>query len=154
HRATWLGLVILLGLCPSAALGDDAKPADKAPVAKPAASAASDAATAPSRAEGPVVLADRLRGPVGVGGILGLAHALSPDRRAVSRRVLFWGLVLQWAFALVVLRVPAGERVLRMAGVVVEEVLGCALVGAEFVFGKKLVDPSGPVEFVFAFRVL
>jgi CNT family concentrative nucleoside transporter len=86
--------------------------------------------------------------------ILGLAWLLSEDRRAISRRVLFWGLTLQWAFALLVLRVPAGERVLREAGSVVEAVLACALKGAEFVFGGKLVDPAGPAQFVFAFRVL
>jgi CNT family concentrative nucleoside transporter len=33
-------------------------------------------------------------------------------------------------------------------------VLGCALAGAEFVFGTDLVDPSAPVGFVFAARVL
>ena len=36
----------------------------------------------------------------------------------------------------------------------VKGVLDCALEGAEFVFGTKLVDPEGPAGFVFAFRVL
>ena len=50
-------------------------------------------------------------GKVGVGfADLGLLP------RAVSGRVLFWGLTLQWAFALLVLRVPAGEQVLSRAG--------------------------------------
>jgi CNT family concentrative nucleoside transporter len=47
-----------------------------------------------------------------------------------------------------------GALVLRRAGEVVEAVLACALKGAEFVFGSKLVDPGGPAGFVFAFRVL
>ncbi len=55
---------------------------------------------------------------------------------------------------LVVLRVPAGERVLRKAGQEVEVVLGCAMKGAEMVFGPKLINPNGPAGFVFAFRVL
>ena len=97
---------------------------------------------------------ERGRGFVGILAILALAYALSENRRAISRRVLLWGLTLQWAFALLVLRVPAGERVLRTAGGVVEHVLACAVKGAEFVFGAKLVDPGGPVGFVFAFRVL
>jgi CNT family concentrative nucleoside transporter len=97
---------------------------------------------------------DRARGAVGIVAILGLAYVLSENRRAISRRVLFWGLALQWAFALLVLRVPAGERVLRQAGSAVESVLSCALKGAEFVFGSRLVDPAGPAQFVFAFRVL
>jgi concentrative nucleoside transporter, CNT family len=99
-------------------------------------------------------LMDRARGAVGIVAILGLAYVLSENRREIARRVLFWGLTLQWAFALLVLRVPAGERVLRRAGSGVEEILGCALTGAEFVFGGKLTDPGGPAQFIFAFRVL
>jgi CNT family concentrative nucleoside transporter len=97
---------------------------------------------------------ERARGLVGIVAILGVAYLMSDNRRAVSPRVLFWGLALQWVFALLVLRVPAGERVLRAAGGVVEAVLACALTGAEFVFGPKLVDPAGPVAFVFVVRVL
>jgi CNT family concentrative nucleoside transporter len=97
---------------------------------------------------------ERFRGLLGMAVILGLAYAISTDRKAVSGRVLFWGLALQWAFALVVLRVPAGERVLREAGEVVKSVLDCAMDGSAFVFGKSLVAPDGPAGFVFAFRVL
>jgi CNT family concentrative nucleoside transporter len=99
-------------------------------------------------------LADRARGFVGMVAILGVALFLSDNRRAISGRVVFWGLVLQWGFGLLVLRVPAGVRVLREAGKGVETILGCALAGAEFVFGSALVDPKGPAQFVFAFRVL
>ena len=77
-----------------------------------------------------------------------------PRTGAISRRVVFWGLVLQWSFALLVLRVPAGVQLLRRAGDGVEAMLNCALAGAEFVFGKGLVDREGPAGFVFAFRVL
>jgi concentrative nucleoside transporter, CNT family len=97
---------------------------------------------------------ERLRGLLGIVAILALAFALSENRRAISRRVLFWGLGLQWGFALLVLRWPSGRRALEWAGDVVKAVLACALEGAEFVFGKPLVDPNGPAAFVFAFRVL
>jgi CNT family concentrative nucleoside transporter len=63
-------------------------------------------------------------------------------------------LALQWVFALLVLRVPAGVRLFRALGDGVETVLGCALAGAQFVFGAALVDRNGPAQFVFAFRVL
>ncbi|MDG3003833.1 NupC/NupG family nucleoside CNT transporter [Paludisphaera mucosa] len=98
--------------------------------------------------------ADRLRGLVGMALILAIAVYLSTDRRAISRRVVFWGLALQWLFAILVLRAPVGVRVLREAGTLVESVLNCALDGARFVFGPALVDADGPVGFVFAFRVL
>src|SRR6516162_7199487 len=61
-------------------------------------------------------IADRLRGFIGMLFILGIAVFLSEDRRAISRRVIFWGLLLQWSFALLVLRVPAGVEVLKRAG--------------------------------------
>ncbi|MGP0069220.1 MAG: NupC/NupG family nucleoside CNT transporter [Isosphaeraceae bacterium] len=99
-------------------------------------------------------IADRIRGGLGILAILGVAIFLSDNRRAISGRVVFWGLVLQWGFALLVLRVPAGVEFLRKSGAAVESVLGCALAGSEFVFGKALVDPKGPASFVFAFRVL
>ncbi len=99
-------------------------------------------------------LADRARGLLGMVAILGVAFYLSENRRAISRRVLFWGLALQWGFALLVLRVPAGVQLLRRAGNAVQAMLNCALAGAEFVFGKGLVDSDGPAGFVFAFRVL
>ena len=99
-------------------------------------------------------IADRIRAFAGMLMILGVAVFLSDNRRAISGRVIFWGLALQWGFALLVLRVPAGIEVLRRAGEAVQRVLDCALEGASFVFGKALVDPAGPVAFVFAFRVL
>ena len=99
-------------------------------------------------------LADRARGFLGMAAILGAAYFLSENPRAISRRVFFWGLGLQWIFAILVLRVPAGVLVSRKVANVVEAILGCALVGASFVFGPRLVDANGPAGAVFAFRVL
>ena len=96
----------------------------------------------------------RFQGLLGILVILGTAVALSTNRRAISRRVVFWGLTLQLLFALLVLRVPQGRDALKSAGLFVEGVLACALAGAEFVFGKNLINPVGPAGFVFAFRVL
>lgn len=97
---------------------------------------------------------EQYRGLLGIVAILGLVVVLSDNRKAISLRVVFWGLTLQWAFALVVLKLDAGKLVLTKAGTVVEAVLGCALEGASFVFGSKLTDPSGPWGFIFGFRVL
>ena len=104
---------------------------------------------AASKLEEPVAPFDRLRGLVGIVLILATAFAISSDKRAISFRVVFWGLALQWLFALLVLRVPAGVRILREAGGIVELVLQCALKGSQFVFGEALVAPDGPAGFVF-----
>jgi CNT family concentrative nucleoside transporter len=99
-------------------------------------------------------LLDRVRGFIGMLAILGVAVFLSENRGAISRRVVFWGITLQWCFAIGALRVPAGVELVGRAGKAVESILGSARAGAEFVFGKALVDDNGPAAFVFAFQVL
>jgi CNT family concentrative nucleoside transporter len=149
----------VLALCLSAgrSRADDATAATPPPPPSPAAASAS--ALKAGTADGPAsdtttTPAERLRSAGGLVLILGLAFLLSENRRAISRRVVFWGLALQWAFALIVLRVPRGRAALSWAGKVVERVLACAQEGAAFLFGAKLADPEGPGGFVFAFRVL
>lgn len=97
---------------------------------------------------------DRLRGLLGIVAILALAVLLSENRRAISRRVVFWGIGLQWAFAALVLRFREGTVAMEKAGEFVKGVLDNALAGASMVFGPRLVEPGGPAGFVFAFRVL
>ena len=99
-------------------------------------------------------LADRIRSVFGMLAILGVAVFLSDNRRAIAGRVIFWGLTLQWGFALLVLRVPAGVALLKHAGDTVTSILDSALAGARFVFGEALIASDGPAGFVFAFRVL
>src|SRR4051812_10278843 len=104
-----------------------AAPAEPAPAPARASPAA---ATAPDRPSGPASLPDRLRGLLGIAAVLSLTFALSEARRAISRRVVLWGLALQWAFALLVLRSGGGRDALTAAGRVVEGVLSCAVEGA------------------------
>ena len=97
---------------------------------------------------------DPYRGLLGVVAILGLAIALSENRRAISKRMVVCGLAMQTLLGLLLLRVELGRQLLDAAGGWVEAVLGCADAGSRFVFGDQLVDPQGPAGFVFAFRVL
>src|SRR5947208_2023516 len=98
---------------------------------------------------------DKLRGLLGIVVILGVAFALSENRRAISRRVVFWGIALQWGFAALVLWFKPGQVAMDHAGKFVKGVLDCALVGSAFVFGTKMLDAKdGPAGFVFAFQVL
>jgi CNT family concentrative nucleoside transporter len=99
-------------------------------------------------------LVDRIRGLAGMFAILGVAVFLSENVRAISRRVVFWGITLQWLVGILALRVPLGVMYLGYAGRAVEMILACAREGAKFVFGPALVDDKGPVAFVFAFQVL
>jgi CNT family concentrative nucleoside transporter len=110
---------------------------------------------------------------MGVAVILAAAWSLSTHRRAISWRLVLWGLGIQVAFAVVVLRTPAGVMFFETVNTVVRAVLGYATEGARFVFGNLVSDSvpvglgepgQGPFEAVpgvvaqsgafFAFRVL
>lgn len=129
-----------------------AEPADAAPGVP--VSTLPDAAAAAGKKERPVPIEDRLRSALGILLILGGCYAFSTDRKAISRRIVFWGLALQWILAYLVLSDPTGQEVLKWMGKQIETLLACAEEGAAFVFGAEATKPSGPIGFVFAFRVL
>ncbi len=97
---------------------------------------------------------EKLQSALGIVAILALAYGLSTARRRISRRVLIWGLLLQFVFALVVLKFEPGRKAIDAVSQAVARVLDCAMAGSSFVFGEKLTSPDGPAGFVFAFRVL
>lgn len=97
---------------------------------------------------------DRLRGLIGAVCILGALTCCSAHRAAIRWRRVGVGLALQLALGLFLLWVPAGRALVGAAAALVNAVLQCTQAGTTFVFGSRLVDPEGPVGFVFAFRVL
>ena len=98
--------------------------------------------------------ATRFQGLAGVAGILALCWAISENRRAISLRMVIGGLVLQVGLGVALLQSAAGRSVLDAAAAWVNSILACALDGARFLFGDKLVASDGPAGFVFAFQVL
>lgn len=96
----------------------------------------------------------RFQGLLGVAAILATAWLLSENRRAISLRMVVGGFALQCGLGALLLRSSAGRRALDAAAAWVAAVLDCALEGATFLFGPKLVAADGPAGFVFAFRVL
>src|ERR1019366_2841672 len=95
----------------------------------------------------------RFTGILGLLTMLGLAYAFSTNRRAIRLKTGVWGLGLQFAFAVFVLRVDAGRRVFQKAGDVVNRLLSYAFVGSQFVFGE-LGKQGSHLGFYFAFQVL
>jgi CNT family concentrative nucleoside transporter len=95
----------------------------------------------------------RFTGLLGLVAILAVAWLLSRHKRAIRWRVLAWGLGLQFAFAVIVLKTDAG-KVFQAASVAVTAMLGYAEVGSAFVFGDTLGRSSGSMGTVFAFQVL
>ena len=90
----------------------------------------------------------RLRAAVGLALLVALAWALSTDRRRVSWNLVAWGLGLQIAFALVVLRTPAGVAFCEWMNGLVSAVLGYAEQGGRFIFGELVSDqvPVGTID--------
>ena len=95
----------------------------------------------------------RLTGIFGIAFILGIGVALSRNRRAISLRVVGWGVGLQLAFAIFVLRVPIGQEIFRLLGNAVSALLACSYAGSAFVFGE-LGKQHSSLGVVFAFQVL
>jgi CNT family concentrative nucleoside transporter len=84
---------------------------------------------------------------------LGLAAAVSVNLRAVSVKTLFWGILLQFTLALLVIHVDAVRTGFDYVGRGIQVLAACGDAGSDFVFGK-LAKADGPAGFVFAFKVL
>ena len=95
----------------------------------------------------------RYTGLLGLVVIVAVAYLFSANRRAIQPRVIFWGLGLQFAFAVFVLRVDIGRRIFQYAGDAVNKLLSYAFVGSQFVFGD-LGKQGSRLGFYFAFQVL
>jgi CNT family concentrative nucleoside transporter len=95
----------------------------------------------------------RFTGILGLLTMLGLAYAFSTNRRAIRLKTVAWGLGLQFAFAVCVLRIGAGQRVFQKAGDVVSRLLSYSYAGSQFVFGD-LGKQNSNFGFYFAFQVL
>jgi CNT family concentrative nucleoside transporter len=94
----------------------------------------------------------RLSGLLGIAAILGIAYVFSTNRKAIRLKTIGWGLGLQFAFAILVLRTTAGQTVFRWVGGKITSLLGFAHFGSAFVFGQ-LGTPGNTIA-IFAFQVL
>jgi concentrative nucleoside transporter, CNT family len=94
---------------------------------------------------------ERLTGVLGLLVFLSLAYAFSTNRRAIRWRTVIIGLILQLIFALFVLRVAIGQRIIQAGGDGAKKLLSYSFAGSQFVFGD-LGKPGG--AFYFAFQVL
>ncbi len=85
--------------------------------------------------------------------MLALALAFSTNRRAIRMKTVAWGLGLQFAFAIFVLKSNIGRDLFQKAGDAVNRLLSYSFAGSEFLFGD-LGKKTSPLGFYFAFQVL
>jgi CNT family concentrative nucleoside transporter len=95
----------------------------------------------------------RYTGILGLLTMLGLAYIFSTNRRAIRGKTVAWGLGLQIAFAIFVLRIDYGRRAFQVIGDAANKVLSYSFFGSEFVFGT-LGKQGSSIGFIFAFQVL
>src|SRR6058998_1559107 len=101
----------------------------------------------------PRSLGSRLTGLFGIILILGIGFAFSRNRRAISWRVVAWGVGLQAVFAIFVLRVPIGQEIFSWLGATVTKILSFSYAGSEFVFGE-IGKQHSSIGVVFAFQIM
>ncbi|MGA9497117.1 MAG: NupC/NupG family nucleoside CNT transporter [Terriglobales bacterium] len=95
----------------------------------------------------------RFTGILGLLTMLSLAYAFSTNRRAIRVKTVAWGLGLQVAFAIFVLKIELGRTLFQKAGDAVNRLLSYAFAGSQFVFGD-LGKQGSHLGFYFAFQVL
>jgi CNT family concentrative nucleoside transporter len=109
--------------------------------------------TAVAATNPPRPLGTRMVGVFGIAAILGIGMLLSSNRKAISWRVVAWGVGLQAVFAVFVLRVPVGQRIFQALGRFVTAILSFSYVGSSFVFGE-IGKQHSSLGVIFAFQVL
>ncbi len=95
----------------------------------------------------------RFSGLLGLVTIVAAAWLFSSNRKAIDRRVVIWGLALQFGFAFLVLKTPFGQIFYQISQAV-NAMLNYSSAGASFVFGDKLGLSTGGFGTIIAFQVL
>lgn len=95
---------------------------------------------------------NKLIGILGLFIFLGIAYLFSNNKKAINWRLVGMGLALQGIFAILVLKIPIGQKFFALLGKIVDKLLSFTGEGAQFIFGNLLNNKS--IGFVFAFQVL
>ncbi|AWZ48945.1 NupC/NupG family nucleoside CNT transporter [Clostridiaceae bacterium 14S0207] len=95
---------------------------------------------------------NKLIGILGLFIFLGIAYLFSNNKKAINWRLVGIGLTLQGIFAILVLKIPIGQKFFALLGKIVDKLLSFTGEGAQFIFGNLLNNKS--IGFVFAFQVL
>src|SRR5436853_7761480 len=91
--------------------------------------------------------------------ILAVTWAISTNRKMFPWRTVIWGMILQFVFAIFILKTPIGLRLFQGAQVMMDQLNAYAYDGAKMVFGpladaemlRKSFGPAG--GYVFAISV-
>lgn len=92
----------------------------------------------------------------GIAVLLMIAWLLSGCRRPVNWRLIGFGVALQFALASIIFVFPPGRKIFLLINELVVNIMGSAMAGAEFVFGRLALSPGQDesLGFFFAFQGL
>ena len=94
-------------------------------------------------------------GLLGIITLLGIAVAMSNNRKQINFRIVGWGLSLQLIFALFILKTPLGKPVFGFLDKVVSKLISFSDAGSDFLFTSFVPDVGfHPSLINFAFRAL
>ena len=95
----------------------------------------------------------RYDGVLGLVAIVLSAYLFSSNRRAIQTRVVIWGVVLQFSFAVLVLKTGFGKLFYALSQLV-NQLLSYSTAGSMFLFGQRLGAPNKEIGTIVAFQVL
>jgi len=78
----------------------------------------------------------------GIFVLMAVAWLMSPDKRRMNWRAVFWGVAIQLVFAAFFFMMPAGMKAFLFINDVVVKVLDSAQEGTRFVFGRLALSPG------------
>ncbi len=93
------------------------------------------------------------RGILGLSILVFLSFLMSSKRRKINWPLIIKGLVIQFIFAIAILKVPFVRTAFDWMSTGFVTLLGFTLKGSQFLFGG-LMDPSDSFGYIFAFQVL
>ena len=101
-----------------------------------------------------------IQGIIGIAGLIALAWAISENRRAFPWRTAAIGLAVQFALALLLIKLPGSQIVFRWIGNAVDALVRATEAGTSLVFGflggapLPFEETFPGASFIFAFRSL
>ena len=110
------------------------------------------AKTAPQKSSGFSLIA-LFRGILGIVALIGVAFALSRNRKGIDWQLVWKGLLIQLIFAVAILKVSFIQNGFEWLSAVFVTVLGFTREGSLFLFGE-LIENINSFGFIFAFQVL
>ena len=74
--------------------------------------------------------------------LMAFAWLLSSDRKVVNWRLIIWGCIIQFIFALFIFVLPAGADLFMMINDALVKVIDVASSGTRFLFGRLALTPG------------